>query len=176
MKVRCMTSMFDLITCGSIYEVIGEIDNYYIIKRDTGEIAKYSKNRFEVVKDKYSIIQNKIDGMNFTYIGYDKGEKEMDNKKREFNFVLPSIVAYKRSEWEQDLTRENPLIVTRIDGVTDFMIHDYILDKARFLRIRLPDITNTDQDIAHLTEWVKYVKSCDWEDKKVSVKVIIPKI
>ncbi len=159
MKVKCIDQKGCwFIKLGEIYEVEEKDWNSgsgFVLIKDRNKT--YKRNRFEIIEN-------------------DNGEKEMDNKKREFNFVLPSIVAYKRSEWEQDLTRENPLIVTRIDGVTDFMIHGLILDKARFLKIGLPLITNTDKDISALTEWVKWIKSCDWDDKKVNVKVIIPKI
>ena len=122
MKVRCVDPGFrSFIHKDGIYQILKVADHYdetiYEIINDNGKSSWYYKNRFEIVKENGKEI---------------KGEKEMDNKKREFNFVLPSIVAYKRSEWEKDLTRENPLIVTRIDGVTDFMIHDYIMDKARF--------------------------------------------
>lgn len=90
MKVKCInTTHCNFLKLGKIYEVEAEDWNSsnetVLIK---GLNCPYHKRRFGIIEN-------------------DKGEKEMDNKKREFNFVLPSIVAYKRSEWEQDLTREN---------------------------------------------------------------------
>lgn len=164
MKIKCIDNYgCCYLIKNKIYEVNNENDCFYYIMNERKEKMGYFKYRFEVVKEY-------------------KGKKikcqchNTKEQKREFNFTLPSIRAYLRNEWKTDLTKKNPLIVVRIDGYTDYMIHESIMYKANKLKIKLPLLNDTDKDISILTEWVKMIKSLPWKDKKVSIKVIVPKI
>ena len=115
MKVRCINNkrFEEELTKGKIYEAYKD-GRYYCITDDIGdEDSKYFQSRFEVVT-----------GTTKT------GEENVMEKKREFNFVLPSVCAFSRQEWTSDLSKENPLIVFRVNGYTDFMIHESVVKKS----------------------------------------------
>jgi len=158
-KVRCINNINfqSSLTFGKIYNVWENHSNSYRFINDKGEEGSCYKSRFEVVEN-------------------EKQEENAMDKKREFNFVLPSVCAFSRQEWTNDLSKENPLIVFRVNGYTDFMIHESVVKKINYLKLRMPELTNTDHDISVLAEFVKSVKAKNWNDEKACVKIVIPKI
>jgi len=159
-KVRCVNNkrLEIELTVGKIYEV-RNYGTYYLMTDNLGNEIIPSQSRFEVVTDTTKT-----------------GEENVMEKKREFNFVLPSVCAFSRQEWFNDLSKENPLIVFRVNGYTDFIIHESVVKKINYLKLRMPELTNTDHDISVLAEFVKSVKAKNWNDEKACVKIVIPKI